>query len=159
AGRNQYSPMPGIPELRQAVAAHQRRFYGLEYDADTEVTVYSGATEALHSTLSALLDPGDEVVLFEPYYDAYPASIALAGAQARIVTLRPPAFAFSKADLLAAITPRTRAIVLNTPGNPSGKVFSPSELEEIAAVVKSHELLAVCDEVYEHMTYDGARHL
>jgi N-succinyldiaminopimelate aminotransferase len=157
-GHNQYSPMPGAPELRRAIASHQQRFYGLGYDPDTEVTVYSGATEALHATMQALLDPGDEVVLFEPYYDAYPAGIALSGASQRVVTLRPPSFAFELGELQAAIGPRTRAIVVNTPGNPSGKVFSLEELEQIAALVRSRDLIAITDEVYEHMTYD-ARHI
>jgi N-succinyldiaminopimelate aminotransferase len=154
-GRNQYSPMIGTPELRRAVAAHQRRFYGLDYHPDTEVTVYSGATEAIHSTLQALLDPGDEVVLFEPFYDSYPACIALAGATARVVTLRAPRFEYDPAELQAAITPRTRAILVNTPSNPSGKVFTRSELQQVADLAVKHDLVVITDEVYEHMTYDA----
>jgi N-succinyldiaminopimelate aminotransferase len=157
-GRNQYSPMPGTPDLRRAVADHQRRFYGLDYDPGTEVTVHSGATEAIHSTLLALLEPGDEVVLFEPYYDSYPACIALAGAEARVVTLRAPDFGYDPAELEAAISPRTRAILLNTPNNPCGKVFTRAELEHLAELAQSHDLLVVTDEVYEHMTY-GTEHL
>ena len=155
AGHNQYSRMTGIPELCRAVAHHQRRFYGLDYDPDAEVTVYSGATEAIHSTLQALLDPGDEVVLFEPFYDSYPACIALAGATARVVTLRAPRFAYDPAELEAAITPRTRVLLVNSPGNPSGKVFTRAELEHLAELCASHDLIAVADEVYEHMTYDA----
>lgn len=155
AGRNQYSRMSGTPELCAAVAAHQRRFYGLDYDPDAEVTVFSGATEAIHSTLQALLDPGDEVVLFEPFYDSYPACIALAGAAARVVTLRPPGFGFEPGELEAAVTPRTRLVLVNTPSNPSGKVFGRDELERIAGLCRAHDLVAVCDEVYEHMTYDA----
>lgn len=155
-GRNQYSPMIGTPELRRAVAEHQRRFYGLDYDPDAEVTVYSGATEAIHSTLQALLDPGDEVVLFEPFYDSYPACIALAGAQARVVTLRAPRFAYEPAELEGMISERTRAILINTPNNPSGKVFTRAELEHVADLCRKHDLLAITDEVYEHMTYDAA---
>jgi N-succinyldiaminopimelate aminotransferase len=155
-GRNQYSPMIGTPELRRAVAEHQRRFYGLDYDPDAEVTVYSGATEAIHSTLQALLDPGDEVVLFEPFYDSYPACIALAGATPRVVTLRAPRFAYEPAELEGAISDRTRAILVNTPNNPSGKVFTRGELEHVADLCRKHDLLAITDEVYEHMTYDAA---
>jgi N-succinyldiaminopimelate aminotransferase len=156
AGRNQYSPMSGTPELRRAVAEHQRRFYGLDYDPDAEVTVHSGATEAIHSTLQALLDPGDEVVLFEPFYDSYPACIALAGAQARVVTLRAPRFEYDPVELEGAISERTRAILVNTPNNPSGKVFTRSELDHVAELCRKHDLLAITDEVYEHMTYDAA---
>jgi N-succinyldiaminopimelate aminotransferase len=157
-GRNQYSPTSGTSELRRAVAEHQRRFYGLDYDADAEVTVYAGATEAIHSTLQALLDPGDEVVLFEPFYDSYPACIALAGATARVVTLRAPRFEYDPDELLAAITPKTRAVLVNTPNNPSGKVFSRSELAHLAGICRERDLVAITDEVYEHMTY-GAEHV
>jgi N-succinyldiaminopimelate aminotransferase len=155
AGRNQYAPMPGAPELRQAVARHQARFYGLDYDPDTEVTVYAGATEAIFSSLQALLEAGDEVVLFEPFYDSYPAAIAMAGASPRFVTLEAPGFALDAAALEAAITPRTRAIVLNTPHNPAGKVASRGELETVAAACRRHDLLAIADEVYEHLVFDG----
>lgn len=155
-GRNQYSPMIGLPDLRQAVAEHQRRFYGLAYDPDREVTVYAGATEAIFSTLQALFEPGDEVVLFEPYYDSYPAGLAMAGALPRVVTLEGDDFRLDAAALAAAITPRTRAVMLNSPLNPVGKVFTPAELEVVASACRRHDLLAITDEVYEHLVFDGA---
>jgi N-succinyldiaminopimelate aminotransferase len=155
AGHNQYAPMPGIPELRRAIAEHQRRFWGLEHDPDTEVTVHAGATGALCATLQALLDPGDEVVLFEPYYDAYRPGISLAGATERIVRLVPPDFTFDPAELEAAVGPKTRLLLLNSPNNPAGKVFTREELETVAGVCTRHDLLAVTDEVYEHIVFDG----
>jgi N-succinyldiaminopimelate aminotransferase len=154
-GKNQYSPMIGLRELRQAVAEHQRRFYGLEFDPDTEVTVYAGATEGIFSTLQALLDPGDEVILFEPYYDSYPACLAVAGASPRVVTLEGDGFRLDPRHLEAAVTPRTRAVMLNSPLNPAGKVFSPAELEAVASLCRRHDLLAVTDEVYEHLVFEG----
>jgi N-succinyldiaminopimelate aminotransferase len=156
AGRNQYAPMPGAPELRRAVARHQERFYGLAYDGEDEVTVFAGATEAIFAALQALLEAGDEVVLFEPFYDSYPAAIAMAGAFPRVVTLEAPGFALDAAALEAALTPRTRAIVVNTPQNPAGKVFSRGELEQIAALCRRHDLVAITDEVYEHLVYEGS---
>ena len=155
-GHNQYAPGSGVPALREAVAEHQRRFWDLDFDPDTEVTVTAGATEAICATLQALCEVGDEVVLFEPYYDSYRASVAMAGAVERVVTLRPPDFAYDPADLEAAITPKTRAVVLNSPHNPTGKVFSRAELEHIAGLCVAHDVLAVTDEVYEHLVYDGA---
>jgi N-succinyldiaminopimelate aminotransferase len=155
AGHNQYAPMPGIPELRKAVAEHQRRFWALEHDPDTEVTVHAGATGALCATLQALLDPGDEVVLFEPYYDAYRPGISLAGASERVVRLVPPDFTFDPAELEAAVRPKTRLLLLNSPNNPAGKVFTREELETIAGVCKRNDLLAVTDEVYEHIVFEG----
>ena len=125
AGHNQYPPGPGIPELRAAVSAHQRRFYGTEPDPDGEVLITTGATEAIAAALLALCEPGDEVVTFEPYYDSYAAGIALAGAERRVVTLRPPDYAVDPDALAAAFGPRTRLILLNSPHNPTGKVFSP----------------------------------
>ncbi|MET0276576.1 MAG: pyridoxal phosphate-dependent aminotransferase [Acidimicrobiia bacterium] len=154
-GDNQYPPGIGIPQLRAAIAAHQRHWYGLEYDADTEVLVTSGATEAIAAALLALCEPGDEVVTFEPYYDSYPACIAMAGAQRRVVQLRAPSFAFDPDELRAAITPRTRLLVLNSPHNPTGKVFSRDELDVIARVCVEHDLVAVTDEVYEHLVFEG----
>ena len=160
AGRgNQYPPGPGIPELRQAVAAHQRRFYGLEVDPDSEVLVTCGATEAIAAALLALLDTGDEAIAFEPYYDSYAACISMAGATRRPVTLRAPDFALDVDELRAAVTPRTRLILLNTPHNPTGKVFDRAELDAIAAVAQEHDLLVVADEVYEHLTFDGIEHV
>src|SRR5262249_23350116 len=146
--------MVGAPALAQAVAAHQRRFYGLEYEAAREVTVYAGATEGIFVALQALLEAGDEVLVFEPYYDSYPAGAALAGARLRPVTLRSPDFALDGAALAAAVTPRTRAVLPNSPSNPCGHVFSIAELDEIAAVCRQHDLLAITDEVYEHITFE-----
>jgi N-succinyldiaminopimelate aminotransferase len=155
AGHNQYARMTGIPDLNRAIAEHQRRFYDLDYDPDSEVTVYSGATEAICATFQALCDTGDEVVLFEPFYDSYRASITMAGAVPRVVTLRAPDFSYRPEELEAAITTKTRAILLNSPHNPSGKVFSRSELEHIAHLCRKHDLIAVTDEVYEHLVYEG----
>jgi len=154
AGHNQYERMTGLRALAEAVAAHQRRFYGLEYDPDREVTVYAGCTEAIFVALQALLEPGDEVVLFEPFYDAYRPGLAMAGASPRVVTLRAPTFALDAAALEAVVGPRTRAIFLNSPNNPSGKVFSPGELDAIARVCQKHDLLAITDEVYEHVVFE-----
>lgn len=155
AGHNQYAPGNGIPELRQAVAEHQRRFHGLDFDPDTEVTVAAGATEAMAAAVLALCEVGDEVIVFEPWYDAYAADIALAGGVRRPVTLRPPDFRLDPAALRAAVTPRTRALILNSPHNPTGKVFDTDELAAIAAVCREHDLIAITDEVYEHLVYEG----
>jgi N-succinyldiaminopimelate aminotransferase len=152
---NQYPPGPGIPELRRAVADHQKRFYGQDVDSDTEVLVTAGATEAVAAALIALMEPGDEAIAFEPYYDSYAACIAMAGATRVPVTLRPPGFRPDIDALRAAITPRTRLILLNSPHNPTGAVFSRAELAQIAALACEHDLLVVSDEVYEHMLYDG----
>ncbi len=154
-GTNQYRRMAGLMELTTAIAEHQQRFWGLSYEPGSEVSVFAGATEAIFATLQALLNPGDEVVVFEPYYDSYRASIAMAGATARFVTLRAPSFTYDPQELEQAITPRTRIILLNTPHNPTGKVFSRSELEHIAGLCRRHNLIAVTDEVYEHLVYDG----
>jgi N-succinyldiaminopimelate aminotransferase len=158
AGHNQYAPMPGLPALQQAIAAHQKRFYGIELDPASEVTVHAGATEALAATLAALLDPGDEAIVLEPFYDAYLPGIALAGARARIVPLAPPDFRLDPAALEAAVSPRTRLVLLNSPNNPAGHVFGPQELGAVAALCVRHGLLAVTDEVYEHIVFDG-RHV
>ncbi|MDQ1383936.1 MAG: N-succinyldiaminopimelate aminotransferase [Actinomycetota bacterium] len=155
AGYNQYPPGIGIPELRTAISAHQRRFYGLEYDSGTEVLVTAGATEAIAAALLALCGPGDEVVTFEPYYDSYAACIAMSGASRCVVTLRAPDYAFDPDDLRGAITPRTKLILLNSPHNPTGKVFSRAELTLLAELAQEHDLLVVTDEVYEHLVYDG----
>lgn len=162
-GLNQYPPGPGMPVLRQAVAEHQQRFWGLEYDPDGEVLVTAGATEALAATLLALLDTGDEVVVFEPMYDSYQASIALAGATARPVTLRPspdgsPVYDFDRAELCAAITPKTKLVLLNSPHNPTGKVFDAATLSLLADLAIANDLLVVTDEVYEHLIFDGLAH-
>ena len=155
AGHNQYPPGLGIADLRLAVAEHQKRFYGLDFDPDTEVLITAGATEAIAAVMLSLLEPGDEVVLFEPYYDSHIAGIAMAGAERRLVTLRPPHYRFDPDELAAAIGPRTRMILVNSPHNPTGKVFDRAELEFIADLCRQHDLLAVTDEVYEHLAYDG----
>jgi N-succinyldiaminopimelate aminotransferase len=154
-GKNQYPPGPGIPELRAAISAHQRHWYGLDYDADTEVLVTAGATEAIAAALLALCEPGDEVITFEPYYDSYAASIAMAGAERRVVQLHPPDYSFDAGALAAAFSPRTRLVLLNSPHNPTGKVFSRAELEAVARLCVEHDVLAVTDEVYEHLVFDG----
>jgi N-succinyldiaminopimelate aminotransferase len=156
-GHNQYPPGIGVPELRQAVAAHQRRFYQLAYDPDTEVLITAGATEAIASALLALVDRDDEVVIFEPYYDSYAAGIALAGGRHRSVRLAREGsqWTFDPIELERAITARTKVILLNTPHNPTGKVFSRAELEIIAAAAQRHDLTVISDEVYEHLIFDG----
>jgi N-succinyldiaminopimelate aminotransferase len=155
AGHNQYPPGLGVPELRRAVSEHQHRFYALEYDPESEVLVTAGATEAIAASLLALCDDGDEVVTFEPYYDSYAACIAMAGAHRRVVTLHAPDYSFDPDSLRDAITDRTRLILLNSPHNPTGKVFSRQELELVAELCVEHDLLAVTDEVYEHLVFDG----
>lgn len=155
SGRNQYPPGAGIPELRHAVAEHQARFYGLDIDPATEVLVTTGATEAITAALLALVEPGDEVVALEPYYDSYAAGIALAGGTRVPVTLRPPDFALDVDALRAAVTNRTRLILLNSPHNPTGAVLSDREMTAVAAVAREHDLLVITDEVYEHLVYEG----
>ncbi len=156
AGRgNQYPPGPGVPELRQAISAHQKRFYGLDVDPDTEVLVTAGATEAIAAAMLALLEPGDEVIAFEPYYDSYAACIAMAGAKRVPVTLRAPAFRPDLDALRDAVTSRTRLILLNSPHNPTGMVAAPHELAAIAELAVERDLLVVTDEVYEHIVFDG----
>jgi N-succinyldiaminopimelate aminotransferase len=155
SGANQYPPGPGTEDLRQAVAEHQKRFYGVDCDPDDEVLVTAGATEAITAAVLALCEPGSEVIVFEPFYDSYGAAIALAGAQRRAVPLQPPDWSLDPARLRAAVTPRTRMIILNSPHNPTGKVFSVEELDAIAEVCGERDLLAVTDEVYEHLVFDG----
>lgn len=158
-GRNQYPPGAGVPELLDAIAAHQKRFYGLEVDARSEVLVTVGATEAIAATILALCEAGDEVVTFEPYYDSYAASIALAGAVRRTSVLRFPDFAVDEESLRAAFSSRTRLILLNTPHNPTGKVFTRAELELIGRLAQEHDAWIVTDEVYEHLVFDGVEHI
>ena len=155
-GHNQYCPTGGVPALAEAIGRHQERFWGLPYSPD-EITVYAGATEGIFASLMALCDPGDEVVMFEPFYDSYRASIVMAGARERVVTLRPSGdtFAYDPVELEAAIGGRTRAILLNTPHNPSGKVWSRSELEHVAELCRRHDLVLISDEVYEHLVFEG----
>ena len=156
AGRgNQYPPGPGVPELRHAIAWHQKRCYGLDYDPGREILVTAGATEAVAAALLALVEPGDEVIALEPYYDSYAACIAMSGGVRVPVTLRPPAFRPDLDALAAAVTPRTRLILLNTPHNPTGVVFTPAELAAVAELACSRDLLVVTDEVYEHLVFEG----
>jgi len=156
AGRgNQYPPGPGIPELRQAISAHQKRFYGLDTDPETEVLVTAGATEAIAAAMLALLEPGDEVIALEPYYDSYAACIAMAGAARVPVTLRPPEFRPDLDALRDAVSSRTRLILLNSPHNPTGMVLTADELRAIANLAIERDLLVVTDEVYEHIVFDG----
>lgn len=159
SGRNQYAPGTGVPELRQAIAAHQKRFYGVDVDPDTEVGVTTGATEAIASALLGLVDPGDEVIVLEPYYDSYVAVIQMAGAARRPVTLRAPDFRLPIDELRAAVSPRTTAILLNSPHNPTGTVLRREELDAVAAVAIEHDLVVISDEVYEHLTFDGLPHI
>ncbi|MFD7584165.1 pyridoxal phosphate-dependent aminotransferase [Kitasatospora sp. NPDC059811] len=155
---NQYPPGPGIPELRAAIAEHQQRFHGLSYDPDTEVLVTAGATEAIAATLLALLEPGDEVIALEPFYDSYAACIAMAGATRRPLTLRAPDFRPDLDELRTLITPRTRLLLINTPHNPTGTVLTADELAAIAALAVEHDLLVVTDEVYEHLVFGATHH-
>ncbi len=159
AGHNQYARSMGAPPLVAAIAGHQKTFYDLTYDPMSEVVVFSGATEGLMSAMLGILDPGDEVVLFEPFYDSYPACVAMAGAVPRYVTLRFPDFALDPDELEAAFSERTKLVVLNTPQNPTGKVFERDELELIASLARRHGAYVLTDEVYEHLTYDGVEHV
>jgi len=156
---NQYPPMLGVPELRQAVAAHGKRFYGLDVDWQREVMVASGATEVLASCLFGLIEPGDEVVLFEPLYDSYLPIVRRAGAVPRLVRLAPPDWELPLDELAAAFSQRTKLILLNSPMNPAAKLFTREELGAIAELVVRHDAYAVCDEVYEHLVFDGRAHI
>jgi N-succinyldiaminopimelate aminotransferase len=155
AGSGQYERVSGIPDLHRALAAKYRRDWQLDYAPDTEIVVTSGATEAIFAAVQGLCDDGDEVVLFEPYYDSYKASVRMAGAVPRVVTLRAPDWSFDPGQLATAFTSRTRAIVLNTPHNPTGKVFSRDELETVARLCRERGVFCIADEVYEHLVYDG----
>ncbi len=154
-GQNQYAPLPGVPDLREAVFEHQRRYYGLDPE---EVLITFGATEAIAASLLALCEPGDEVVVLEPYYDSYAACIGFAGATRSPVTLHPPDFRIDPEAVRAAITPRTRVMLLNSPHNPTGRVLDRAELELLAAACVEHDLVCVSDEVYEHLVFAG-RHV
>src|ERR1700722_18778890 len=155
-GPNQYPPSQGIPELRRAVATHQRDWYGLDLNPDTDVLVTVGATEAIAATFLALCEPGDEVVMFEPTYDSYAACASMAGAVPRLVRPHPADWHFAPDELPAAVGPRTTMVLLNSPHNPTGKVFSADELGQVAALCRDHDVLAVTDEVYEHLVFDGS---
>ena len=158
-GRNQYPPGPGVPELLEAIAVHQERFYGIRLDPRSEVLVTVGATEGVASVVMGLCEPGDEVVTFEPYYDSYAATIALAGATRRTSVLRFPDFAVDERSLRAAFSHRTKLVLLNTPHNPTGKVFTRAELDLICSLAREHDAWVVTDEVYEHLTFDGREHV
>ena len=154
-GHNQYPPGLGIKKLRDAISHHQMRFYGMEFNPETEVLVTAGATEAIAASLLAICEQGDEIITFEPYYDSYAASIALAGGVRRVITLNTPDYSFSIDDLEKLITAKTKAILLNSPHNPTGKVFTHNELNQIANLCTEHDLVAICDEVYEHLVFEG----
>ncbi|HEU4811165.1 MAG TPA: pyridoxal phosphate-dependent aminotransferase [Nocardioides sp.] len=158
-GHNQYAPGLGVPALRQAIARHQLRHYGIELDPDSQVVVTTGATEGIAAALLGLVDPGDEVVVLEPYYDSYVAMIQMAGGVRRPVTLRAPDFRLDTDELRAAVGPRTRFILLNSPHNPTGTVLTPAELRAVAEVAVEHDLVVITDEVYEHLTFDDHQHV
>lgn len=159
-GLNQYVRTHGVPELNRAIAEHQQRFYDLTFDPETEITVMNGATETLFATFQAICEAGDEIIFFEPFYDSYRADVAMAGGVSKVVTLQAPTspgegFTYDPEDLERAITPRTKALLINTPHNPTGRVFSRQELEHIAALCQRHDLIAISDEVYEHLVFEG----
>ncbi len=159
SGANQYAPGTGVPALRQAIARHQQRHYAIELDPDTEVVVTTGCTEAIAAALLGLVEPGDEIVVLEPYYDSYLAMIQMAGGVRRPVTLRAPDFRLDPDELRAAVSPRTRFLLLNSPHNPTGTVLTRDELAVVAAVAIEHDLVVITDEVYEHLTYDHHEHV
>jgi N-succinyldiaminopimelate aminotransferase len=158
-GQNQYAPGPGVPALRQAIARHQQRHYGIELDPDREVVVTTGCTEAVAAALLGLVNAGDEVVVLEPYYDSYPAMIQMAGGVRRPVTLRSPDFRLDVDELRAAVTPRTRFVLLNSPHNPTGTVLNRAELQAVAGLAIEHDLVVITDEVYEHLVFDDHEHV
>jgi N-succinyldiaminopimelate aminotransferase len=158
AGHNQYAPVQGEAVLRSAVATHAARFYGQEIDPAAEITITSGVTEALHAAIVSFVDPGDEVIVFEPFYDSYVPCIRMAGGTPVAVTLHAPSFRFDPQELRAAFSFRTKALILNTPHNPTGTVFSRSELTLISELCQEFDVLAITDEVYEHIVFDGATH-
>ncbi|HWF65551.1 MAG TPA: aminotransferase class I/II-fold pyridoxal phosphate-dependent enzyme, partial [Rhizomicrobium sp.] len=158
-GPNQYPPMQGVPDLRRALSDHARRFYQLDYDWSDEVLVTSGGTEALTSAIMGLVGPGDEVVLIEPAYDSYRPIVEAVGGVAKTVTLSPPVWRLTEEALAAAVTPRTKAVMINSPLNPIGRVFDAGEMTAIARVLAKSNAVAICDEVYEHLTFDGRPHI
>jgi N-succinyldiaminopimelate aminotransferase len=158
-GENQYAPGPGRPELRAAIARHQRRHYGIDLDPASQIVVTTGCTEGIASALLGLVNPGDEVVVLEPYYDSYVAMIQMAGGVRRPVTLRAPDFRLDAAALEAAVTPKTRFLLVNTPHNPTGTVLNRAELAAVAEVAIRHDLVVITDEVYEHLVFDGHEHV
>jgi len=158
AGANQYPPARGVPALRQAIVDHQKRFYDLSYDPDTQVLVTTGATEAIAAALLAFVEPGDEVIALEPYYDSYAAGIAFAGGRRVPVTLRAPSYRLDMDELRAAVTPRTKVLLINSPHNPTGTVLTDDELRGISSLAVERDLVVITDEVYEHLAYDGRQH-
>ena len=158
AGRNQYAPMPGLPALREALSRKIELLYGRRYDPVSEVLITSGATEALFSTLTALVHPGDEVLLFQPAYDSYLPAVELSGGTPRFVTLRPPDYRIDWDEVRRAVSPRTRVIVLNTPHNPTGMILDAADVRQLERVLEGTDAVVVSDEVYEHIVFDGARH-
>jgi methionine aminotransferase len=157
-GRNQYAPMQGVPALRQAIGAKFQSLYGARYDPDSEITVTSGGTEAIFDAVAAVVHPGDEVIVFEPCYDSYVPAIEVSGGRAVVVSLRYPDYAVPWDDVRAAMTPRTRMIMLNSPHNPTAAILGSADVAELAAVVEGTDITIVSDEVYEHIIFDGARH-
>jgi len=157
-GRNQYAPMQGVPALRQAIAAKYQDLYGVSYDADSEVTVTSGGTEAIFDAVAAIVHPGDEVIVFEPCYDSYVPAVEINGGTAIVIPLRYPDYAVPWDEVRAAITPRTRLVMLNSPHNPTATILSPSDMAELQRVLAGTDILIVSDEVYEHIIFDGVRH-
>ena len=155
---NQYAPGIGLPEAREAIAGHAQRFYGQKLNPETEVLVTAGATEGVFAAILGLTDPGDEVIVFEPVYDTYVPNMVMAGVTPRYVPLRGDDWTFDPDELAKAFNPRTRAIIVNTPHNPTGKVYSRVELQTIAALCEKHDVIAITDEVYEHILYDDAIH-
>ncbi len=158
-GRNQYAPGPGVPALRRAVAAHQIRHYGIELDPDSQVVITTGCTEGIAAAMLGLVEPGDEVVVLEPYYDSYVATIEMAGGVRRPVTLRAPDFRLDVDALRAAVSPRSRFVLLNSPHNPTGTVLTEDELRAVADVAIEHDLVVITDEVYEHLVFTGSTHV
>lgn len=159
SGKNQYAPTAGILSFRKIVAEISKRSYDLQFNPETEITVTAGATEGLYSSITALLNPGDEAIMFEPYYDAHQANVLLAGGVPKYVTLKKPDFSFDFAEFEAQISSKTKLIIINTPHNPTGKMFSCEELEFIAKIAVEKDIIVISDEVYEYLTFDGAKHL
>jgi len=157
-GNNQYAPMQGVPALREALAMKIERLYGHRYDPKTEITVTSGATEALFATLTAFVHPGDEVLLFQPAYDSYVPTIQLSGGIPKFVTMHPPDYAIDWDEARRALTPRTRVIVLNSPNNPTGMILTAADIRELERLLEHTDAVVISDEAYEHIVFDGAQH-
>lgn len=158
-GHNQYAPFPGTPNLRQEVSNYYQKFYQLKYDPESQITITVGATEAIYLVITALINPGDEVVVLEPFYDSYVASIKMAGGIPIPVTMHAPEFNIDSSELTQAISPRTKLLILNNPHNPTGKVWSKNELLEVCSLAQKNDLYVLSDEVYEFLLFDGAKHI